>query len=207
MSINLAIQYPGRANAPTAGYPQGSFKNRSAPGVLDGSYLEQTWANDIHGFFQKLIKDAAITPNGTPDTALESQYFQALQALTDIRYAKLAGNSAQQFSVLAGTAGGHAVNLGQFLASYTSNGYQKLPSGIIIQWGVTPTIVSGGSLLVTYPIAFPNGATSVLATVGGGVPTQSYIPSIALSSASQVTISHWASAGAGASYLWLAIGF
>lgn len=40
----------------------------------------------------------------------------------------------------------------QFGASAAASGYQKLPSGIIIQWGATP--VGGGA--TTFPIAFPN---------------------------------------------------
>lgn len=35
------------------------------------------------------------------------------------------------------------------------NGWQKLPSGLIIQWGQT-TVMSGGELrTITFPIAFP----------------------------------------------------
>lgn len=40
--------------------------------------------------------------------------------------------------------------------SLATNGYQKLPSGLIIQWGVT-----GASGTKTWPITFPNGALSV----------------------------------------------
>jgi hypothetical protein len=46
-----------------------------------------------------------------------------------------------------------------FSSSKAINGYQKLPSGLILQWGKTsPTAISsGGSLTITFPIAFPNG--------------------------------------------------
>ncbi len=47
--------------------------------------------------------------------------------------------------------------------SFTSNGYQKLSNGLIIQWGkVTPTsssLVSGKS--VSFPIAFPTACLNV----------------------------------------------
>lgn len=39
--------------------------------------------------------------------------------------------------------------------SLLANGYQKLPGGLILQWGTNAT--SGGSVAVTFPIAFPNG--------------------------------------------------
>lgn len=63
--------------------------------------------------------------------------------------------------------------------SLAANGYQKLPSGLIIQWGRTP--LSDGSIDVsgTWPIAFPNayvggsflpdktaGGAGVFATMG-----------------------------------------
>jgi len=44
-----------------------------------------------------------------------------------------------------------------FSSSLASNGYQKLPSGLIIQWGGGTTSASG-VVAVTYPITFPTGA-------------------------------------------------
>lgn len=63
--------------------------------------------------------------------------------------------------------------------SFTDNGYQKLPSGIIIQWGkvdTTFTWTTGNKVSVLFPIQFPNGCltlsvTSKLADVVGGVVT------------------------------------
>ena len=41
--------------------------------------------------------------------------------------------------------------------SFGTSGYQKLPNGLIIQWGGPVTVpASGGSAKVTFPIAFPN---------------------------------------------------
>jgi len=56
-----------------------------------------------------------------------------------------------------------------FTASKTSNGYQKLPSGLIIQWGrfgypVYP-VPTSGSLTVSFPITFPSQVYVV--NVGG----------------------------------------
>jgi len=81
MALNLPNRYPLRFAAPTADYPQGSFKNRSAPGVFDGSYLEKDWANDKEGFFQSLIAAAGIVPNELVDKVGASQYFDALLAV------------------------------------------------------------------------------------------------------------------------------
>jgi hypothetical protein len=45
-----------------------------------------------------------------------------------------------------------------------SNGYVKLPGGIIIQWGFVTT-PSGGPTTVTFPTAFSAGAFNIQATV------------------------------------------
>lgn len=81
MAIDRNTRYPGRFDAPTAARPQGAFKNRSAPGAKDGSYLERDWANDWDGFFGSLLRAAGMNLNGVPDTALSSQYFDALKML------------------------------------------------------------------------------------------------------------------------------
>ena len=50
-------------------------------------------------------------------------------------------------------------------ASKTQNGYQKLPSGVIVQWGM----VVEGVTNVTFPVAFPTVCASLQITRGGGV--------------------------------------
>lgn len=82
MALKLNERYPGRFNNPTTSYPQGSFKNRTAPNAQDGSYLEQDWANDILGFLGRLITVSGVTLDGNVDTALSSQYYDALRTLT-----------------------------------------------------------------------------------------------------------------------------
>lgn len=83
MALKRNERYPGRFSNPTTGQPQGAFKNRTAPGAQDGSYLEQDWANDWSGFFSSLLSAAGVTPNGNVDAVGASQYFDALKvALT-----------------------------------------------------------------------------------------------------------------------------
>ena len=81
MALQRDTHYPGRWTTANAAHPQGAFKNRTAPGSLDGSYIEQDWANDWDGYFSALLNAASITPNGNVDTATSSQYFTALQAM------------------------------------------------------------------------------------------------------------------------------
>ncbi len=68
--------------------------------------------------------------------------------------------------VKAATKSEHAVNLGQFLAQFTSSGYVKLPNGLILQWGFTPSLSTTADTTVVLPIAFPNNALQVIVSSG-----------------------------------------
>ena len=55
-----------------------------------------------------------------------------------------------------------------FAYSFTTNGYIKFPNwlgGLIIQWGQS-AMTSDDTAIITFPIAFPNGALNYLATLG-----------------------------------------
>jgi len=53
-----------------------------------------------------------------------------------------------------------------FTALKDVNGYQKLPSGLIMQWGVySGVLVHGTSYTVTFPISFPTACLTVLPSV------------------------------------------
>lgn len=52
----------------------------------------------------------------------------------------------------------------EFGSSLAASGYQKLPSGLIIQWGSA----TGASGTVTYPVAFSTVALPVLSSNGNG---------------------------------------
>lgn len=58
-----------------------------------------------------------------------------------------------------------------FKSLLSSNGYQKLPSGLILQWGWGNSTAT--TQTITFPIAFPNNVLSVFATIqstGGTYP-------------------------------------
>lgn len=125
MALKLNERYPGRFNSPTTQYPQGSFKNRTAPGAKDGSYLEQDWANDKLAFFSSLLSGAGLTANGSVDTVGASQYYDALKKiflqinnnLSDLTN-KSAARSALELGTAAtrdaGTGAGQLMPVGSF---------------------------------------------------------------------------------------------
>lgn len=63
-------------------------------------------------------------------------------------------------------------------AILAANGYQKLASGLIMQWGVTVLIAPNTLSNITFPIAFPNGCKSVTATVESSTVSATSVESL-----------------------------
>jgi hypothetical protein len=84
--------------------------------------------------------------------------------------------------------------------SFASSGYQRLPSGLIIQWG-SSNVPASSSVTVTLPIAFPNSNYITLAT---DIGSSSYSYGANGSGLSQIII-YKASANPGTAY-WITIG-
>ena len=59
---------------------------------------------------------------------------------------------------------GNAAYAAIFGNSKTASGYQRLPGGLIVQWGIISVSVGGG-FTWTYPITFPNAALQAYASV------------------------------------------
>lgn len=80
-------------------------------------------------------------------------------------------------AILEASGGAWAIAGGSVLLRYSgdftnvknTNGYQKLPSGLIIQWGSATGTTAGVS--VTFPIAFPSACPFVGASAGGNIST------------------------------------
>ena len=56
-----------------------------------------------------------------------------------------------------------------FGSAKTQNGYQKLPSGVIVQWGMVADSVGN----VTFPVVFPTSCASLQITRSGGIVSES----------------------------------
>lgn len=70
-------------------------------------------------------------------------------------YATTAGNGGVT-SVDSATGDVILSNLSSFAKSLSTNGYQKLPGGLILQWGTVGSVNVGTSVAFTFPITFPN---------------------------------------------------
>lgn len=98
---------------------------------------------------------------------------------------------------------------GAGLSSMAANGWQKLTSGLIIQWG-SGTTSAGGSVAVTFPMAFPNAAYQVLisdraTSVGTGSQDIASADDPTLTGFTAYTCTD-AGVGRNSSFRWLAIG-
>lgn len=79
MSLKIWDFFNPRANPPDANYPNGSIKNRSLPGVFDGTPLLADDRNDLVGFTDALLQLGGVTASGLPDTVLASDRLEALR--------------------------------------------------------------------------------------------------------------------------------
>lgn len=93
-----------------------------------------------------------------------------------------------------------------FGSSLAANGYQKLPSGLIVQWGLYTTAGTTNSAAISYPIAFPNNVLNVVATHESSVSGSIYAVATNTQTASSFKLI--ASGGSGGAYVrWIAIGY
>ena len=120
--------------------------------------------------------------------------------------------------VAPATADNEAVNLGQFPVSVAGNGYQKFPSGLIVQWGVyslsTPASGSTG-YSITFPITFPNGVFVVGCGnqwngAGGNAPINLVNNNLPISGATSGIAAVYENTAAGTAAVdlpWIAVGY
>lgn len=178
MALKLNEKYPGRANPPSIDYPQGSIKNESAPDANDGTPLDQDWANDKEGFFQKLLSYRGVSANGNPDNAVTSQYFDAIFAdpTEALRGLPTVATDAEARAMTNNTKMLSAQKLAAAFAgtnqSLSPNGFQRLPGGLLLQWvNVVTPVVPNTSQAFVWPIAFSSNAAVAFApnfTSGSG---------------------------------------
>lgn len=83
MALDYTTELPSNQyDAADADYPNGRARDVTASGQGDGSPWRARQMLNYEGFFQRLLLDARITPNGNPDTVLVAQYFDAMMAIT-----------------------------------------------------------------------------------------------------------------------------
>lgn len=91
--------------------------------------------------------------------------------------------------------------------SLAANGYQKLPGGLIIQWGTTTTIITNGTLAVTFPTAFATACYAAMVTQKDALGANEAMGwSASGLSTTGMTIGHYSSSSTSRIATWIAIG-
>ena len=134
-----------------------------------------------------------------------------------LTFVTLAPYESIEFSIVDGATDGEWVitggsaqvgNTAGFENQLTLNGYQKLPGGLIIQWGQENSVSRNEVRIVNFPIAFPGSVLNLSSTVkreGGGLGTQNMY-SQTLSN-TQFKLTHDADdSGSADDAFWIALG-
>lgn len=99
----------------------------------------------------------------------------------------------------------------EFVVSMGLNGYQKLPSGLIIQWGGYGSAQSGSPTTINLPITFPNAIFSIASTdVGLAGNSSVHLTSVSAKSLSQLVVyanNPATNSPANTNVGWIAIGY
>uniref|UniRef100_B8DLJ2 Tail fiber protein, putative n=2 Tax=Nitratidesulfovibrio TaxID=2802295 RepID=B8DLJ2_NITV9 len=91
------------------------------------------------------------------------------------------------------------------------SGWQRLPSGLIIQWGVTAVLARDTTTIITFPVAFPTACCQMYAatkdTAYGVDAASAHCSAISLSQASISYDGATAASAPARAVAWLAIGY
>lgn len=138
-------------------------------GQADARYLQsipQATENQLGGMqVADLGEVLARSSNIVALTPFNSQYMLGSESAQGLLY--MASNAVSN----AGNVGNYAITPGNFSSSgqtlKSTNGYQRLPGGLIMQWGLTPSLDNAGQSLmtITFPIAFPTACLNIQATI------------------------------------------
>lgn len=113
MALRPVDVFPGKIAPADASYPHGKARNVSSPGAGDGTPWNATYINEVFGFFQSLLDEASITPNGTQEAVGASQYLAAITTIVD---SAVAATKESLFPVgalwMSAVAGNPATQLG-----------------------------------------------------------------------------------------------
>lgn len=118
--------------APSSAYPQGSAINASSPTALDGTPGDKDWVNDMWGLLQSILDRANVTPSGSPDSVLASDYMTSLR------------NIFSEFLMHTDTGTGTTVQL----ASVQGNVLDAYRDGLVVMWKQNTTNTAAVTLQI-----------------------------------------------------------
>lgn len=176
-----------------------TFKAKTANSGASTLAVNGGSAYPLYSHANQALQGGEIVANGL----VEAEWNSTLTAWV------LCGNSGGALPIIAGTQSNHAVNLSQFLSSLVAGGgYQKLPGGLIIQWG-NGVYANQATTLVTLPIAFPNAGFLAISCKGASLTLSGeYIVGSQIASLSTINITNTGGTSGGTKGIyWIALGY
>lgn len=128
-----------------------------------------TTPNGLNFDSNTLVIDATNNRVGiakaSPTTALDVTGTVTATAFAGTLTGNVTGNVTGNLTGNADTVtnGVYTTNFTSSNQSLTADGYQKLPGGLIMQWGYS-AITANGNTAITFPIAFPSSCVNVQVT-------------------------------------------
>jgi hypothetical protein len=180
MALIPGTRYPAQTDV-AAEYPQGKARNAGTFGDGTGTPLEKDWVNDVWGFLQALLANAAITPSGDPDEVGASDYLDAVSFIAETEGAAAAASATSRLRAIQLCkprliSGVTLSVVGSLQVVSLGRGFPLI--GGSAHSGGVPLIVDGGDLSLGGVIASitgavggaaydPTGGRIVLVGVGG----------------------------------------
>lgn len=137
-------------------HPQYEFDSGNTVPIPDGSRASDLNANSTVGYDRVALIGYAGGTETRPRNVSVLYCIKAYGAVINESTVDI-GNVLTDLST--------AVRTTQFESSLTGNGYQKLPGGLIMQWGTALVNYNQTNTVVSFPIAFPNACLNASATV------------------------------------------
>ncbi|HBC7731309.1 TPA: hypothetical protein KEZ44_000860 [Escherichia coli] len=154
----------------------GKYTDGSVAGGIAATRLRAAAFNAMQEELAHIVESAGLALDINDMT----QVLKAIQKLTLSRanpFADIKSDGAAAISTAltnlglgeaakrnVGTGANQIPDMGSFTLSVSGTGYQKLPSGLIIQWGPIDVPLTSQDTVTYFPIAFPNRCLRVFAT-------------------------------------------
>lgn len=129
MAFDRSVRYPTKWLPATDSFPLGVPKNSTTEISKDGSPFEKDFISDTEGFFQGLIKQSGLIISGNPDTALVSDYINALKTLVPAPI-----GSVNNFKNLVGLYEGQQISLTSYHPGWAATASGMAKGGGIFAW-------------------------------------------------------------------------
>lgn len=183
---------PSPPTTPSTGYPTAGDPTLGVPPTKGGEY----WFYQLAAELTAILTAAGITADHTNLT----QLLTALRSAGVFQTPALGDRTTKAATMACFSQ--------EFGSSLGASGYQKLPSGLIIQWGtVASNSVAPYTTTVTLPIAFPTLCAALSVLIGGNTSGDTVVRSASSLNLGTSAIQFTANPVTTNSCIWIAIGF